>query len=77
MGYKLDKSDRNKWFLTKNNEICSFEYAKKQNNNVIVLCRKITTKLQSLYEYPYSSITLNIFFVDENFTSEQNVRANF
>lgn len=67
-GYRLDKSDRNKWFLTKNNEICSFDHAKVVNGSFIVSCKKISSDLKSSYDYPYSSMNLNIFSVDENYT---------
>lgn len=64
---RFDQSDRNKWMLTDNNKLCSFEYTKKINEKCVIVCRKISSQLKEFYDYPFSSLDLNVFFVDENY----------
>lgn len=72
-GLRFDSSVRNKWFFTNNHEICAFKYAKESK---IIACQKITSSLNNFYDYPSESKDINVFFVEENYLSEDmNVHA--
>lgn len=65
-GVEIDSSKRNRWFLTKNREICEFKHAEISTNEQIkISCKKIKKTPQSFYEYPIKSTELEIFFVDD------------
>lgn len=64
-GVRFDKSNRNRYFLTKSNEICSFDHAEMSENVVYVACKKIMNDLIDFYDDPFKSTDINIFYVRE------------
>lgn len=72
-GFKLDATDRNKWFLSKKGKIWQFEdaYSTTTNNvtKTIVRGRKILTS-DDWFTWPINSSDLNIFKSDGNLSSQ-------
>lgn len=61
----IDRTLKNQWILTKNNEICCFKYAEISKDTILLTCEKICEPLESFYCSPLESVDLNIFFVKQ------------
>lgn len=66
---RFDTTERNKWFSTTKKEICSLRYAQEVNEQVKVTCGKINQPLGSFFDYPLSSMELDIYFAN-NFLNQ-------
>lgn len=64
-GLQLDTSERNQWFMTKDKQICSFEYATLIDRNPKIVCKKIDADLKSFFDVPMSSVELDIFWIND------------
>lgn len=65
-GVRIDCSEGNQWFLTKNKEICAFKRAEvATHERITIKCEKVKQTQQSFYEYPIKSTELKIFYIDD------------
>lgn len=58
--FKISSSLKNKWIMSKNNDIIEFFYAQKINNEIYVFGKKMEEKF-NFYETPLRSDTFNIY----------------
>lgn len=63
-GIHFDKSERNKWFITKNKDIFSFINTQVIGGKNKVRCSKISEKLNSFFQFPLNSTDLDIYHVE-------------
>lgn len=62
----FDKSVKNQWILTKDREICCFEFAEIVEGKIKIKCRKICQDLDNFYSHPFKSSEVDIFYVNTN-----------
>lgn len=64
-GFRIDISQKNKWFMTKKKEIICFEYATldESTNHYTVYGREIKS-LKNFFDFPFSSAILHIYSSD-------------
>lgn len=58
--FRIDDSEKNRWILTKSNNILKFSHMKKVNNNFLIYASEIVDK-EDFYKYPIDSSKLNIY----------------
>ncbi|XP_045461545.1 uncharacterized protein LOC123671624 [Harmonia axyridis] len=64
--FSLSADNRNKWFLTHNDDIVAMEYAILINNTPLICGHAVGDNLQEVFEIPIKSSFLNIFKTNNN-----------
>lgn len=62
-GIQLNPPEKNKWFITKNKQICSFIYAKYIDEKPKIVCNTLNGNFEKKFDDPMNSIELNICWI--------------
>lgn len=71
-GFTIKNDKKNKWFLTKNNELIAMNYVKKIDGQFHVYGENLK-KLNNFFDRPFNSSTINIYSADVNMKIHQPV----
>lgn len=75
-GLRFDVSEKNRWFVSANNEICCFEFAEIVNEKVNVVCQRISQPYENFFNSPFDSSEIGIYFVRDEDCEKLNHRID-